>query len=113
MATPATLTYEQLHRQILSGKTAPVYLLHGEEGYFTDLLINDFIGLISPDDRDFNLYTLYAPETSMIAVDETCRRFPMMADRMVVILKRKPGNKRRQAEQLHTCARIRPRRRCS
>lgn len=75
MATPATLTYEQLHRQILSGKTAPVYLLHGEEGYFTDLLINDFIGLISPDDRDFNLYTLYAPETSMIAVDETCRRF--------------------------------------
>ena len=102
MATPATLTYEQLHRQILSGKTAPVYLLHGEEGYFTDLLINDFVGLISPDDRDFNLYTLYAPETSMIAVDETCRRFPMMADRMVVILKEAQAISATELNKLHT-----------
>lgn len=86
MATAAT-TYDDIRKQIKSGNLAPVYLIHGEEGFYLDRLIERFTVLVPESDRDFNLYTLYAPEVEMSLVDETCRRFPMMADRQVVILK--------------------------
>lgn len=86
MAEAAT-TFSSLRDQLSKGKLAPVYLLHGEEGYYIDRLVKMFESLIPEADRDFNLYTLYAPETSPAQVMDTCRRYPMMADRQVVILK--------------------------
>lgn len=83
----ATATFSSIRNQLTKNKPAPVYLLHGEEGYYIDRLIKMFESLISESDRDFNLYTLYAPETDTNQVIDTCRRYPMMADRQVVILK--------------------------
>lgn len=83
----AAITYASLCNLISKGKLAPVYLLHGEEGYFIDRLVKLFEAIIPDGDRDFNLYTLYAPETTPAQVIDTCRRYPMMADRQVVILK--------------------------
>ncbi len=85
-ATPA-LTYAQLCLDISSGKIAPIYLIHGEEGYYTDELAKRFENLVPEDERDFNLYTLYAPDTSAELLNATCRRYPMMSQRVVVILK--------------------------
>jgi hypothetical protein len=38
--------------------------LHGEEGYFTDVLVKDFENILPVEERDFNLYTLYAPQVT-------------------------------------------------
>lgn len=79
--------FSRLRRDLSAGNIASVYLLHGEEGYFIDELIKDFERLVPEDVRDFNLYTLYAPESGVETAMDICHRFPMMADRQVVILK--------------------------
>lgn len=86
MATAAP-SYQELCRQVRSGRPAPVYLLHGEEGFYIDRLVELFEALVPDEARDFNLYTLYAPEVSPDTIMDTCRRYPMMSDRLVVIVK--------------------------
>lgn len=66
---------------------APVYFLHGEEGYYTDALAKDFEDLLPEDEKVFNQYVVYAPQTEITQVIDLCRRIPMMAERQVVILK--------------------------
>lgn len=86
MATE-TLTYSTLMRQIQAGRLSPVYILFGEEGFYIDELVKQFEQVLSPEERDFNQYILYASDTSADTVIDTCRRYPMMSDRQVVILK--------------------------
>ncbi len=86
MATAAP-TFKELQQQIAARKTAPIYVLHGSEGYYVDELVKDFEKLIPEDARDFNLYVLYATQTTPEQVQETCMRYPMMSDFQVVILK--------------------------
>lgn len=81
------ITFDTLRRAIRAGKPAPVYLLHGKEGFFIDQLSRDIEALVDEADRDFNLTVLYAPQTEPAKVIEACRRYPMMADRQVVILR--------------------------
>lgn len=88
MAAPSTSSeFNRLRRDLRAGKAEPLYLLHGEEGYFIDELVKDFEELLPEADRDFNLYTLYAPETGVETPMDIARKFPMMAERQVVILK--------------------------
>lgn len=82
-----TIALAALKQQLAARKFAPVYLLHGEEGYYIDLIVKMAEDIIDPADRDFNLYTLYAPEVSPDTVMDACRRYPMMSDVQVVILK--------------------------
>lgn len=82
-----TQTFTDIKNAIESRKLAPIYILHGEESYFIDRLAKDFEKLVPESERDFNYYALYAPEITPETVMSTCRRFPMMADRQVVILK--------------------------
>lgn len=80
-------TFSSLKQQIGKKTLAPVYLLHGEEGYYIDELVKMFEEVLPPDMRDFNLYSLYAPEVTADTVIDTCRRYPMMTDFQIVILK--------------------------
>jgi DNA polymerase-3 subunit delta len=86
MATPAP-TFEGIRRQIANRQVAPLYVLHGAEGYYIDELVKDFEALVPESERDFNLYMLYATQTSPDVVVDACLRYPMMAERQVVILK--------------------------
>lgn len=90
-ATTKSLTYSELLTSIKSGQLAPVYVLHGEEAYYTDKLTGVFTTLVPEEDRDFNLTTLYGAditgETVYTDLLGTCKRYPMMSDRQVVILK--------------------------
>lgn len=85
--TPATPTFPALRAQIKKRNFQPVYLLHGEEGYYIDELVKDFEEIIPEEERDFNLYTLYAPESGVETVMDVCRQYPMMSEYQVVILK--------------------------
>ena len=87
MATTAQPTFASLTSEIKARRLAPVYLLHGEEGYFIDRLVEQFDTVLSDDEKEFNQYVLYAPQTEMLQAIDICRRYPMMADRQVVILK--------------------------
>lgn len=82
-----SLTADSIRRDIRQGKVAPVYLLHGEEGFFADLISKELEELVAPDDRDFDLTILYAPQTPPAAVIEAARRYPMMSPRQVVIVR--------------------------
>ena len=86
MAT-ATPSFESLRRDIAARQLAPVYLLHGEEGYYIDALVAEFLKVIPEEDKDFCERVLYAPESEPGYVMDVCRHLPMMAERQMVILK--------------------------
>lgn len=81
------VTYAQLQQSIKSGKPASFYFLYGEEGYFIDEAVGQLEEILPPGDRDFNQYTFYAPQTAADTVIDACQRYPMMADRQLVIVK--------------------------
>ncbi|MCM1029723.1 MAG: DNA polymerase III subunit delta [Pseudoflavonifractor sp.] len=88
MANPSAITYASLRASLVKGQVnAPVFILHGEEGYFTDELVKLFEALVSEADRDFGLFTFYGPTTNAAAIIQAARSFPMMVERQVVIVK--------------------------
>ncbi|GAK97054.1 DNA polymerase III delta subunit [Nonlabens tegetincola] len=69
-------------------KYQPVYFLCGEESYFIDLVSNYIENnVLDESEKGFNQVILYGKETNMAAVLENAKRFPMMADYQVVIVK--------------------------
>jgi DNA polymerase III subunit delta len=80
--------YEQFIRDIKAKNYKPLYFLEGDEPYYIDQ-ITQYIAenVLSEEERSFNQMVLYGKDTSIEQVIETARRFPMMAERQVVILK--------------------------
>ncbi len=66
----------------------PVYWLGGEEEYYIDQLI-DFgeHHLLSNEEASFNLTVFYGRDAEWAAVVNACKRYPMFAERQVVLLK--------------------------
>jgi DNA polymerase III subunit delta len=66
----------------------PLYLLHGEEPYYIDQ-IGNYIehNVLSEAERGFNQTVLYGKDTDIMTVLNTAKRYPMMADYQVVIVK--------------------------
>jgi len=80
--------YKQIVDSIQNKKYAPVYFLDGEEPYYFDKLIELFEEkILLPSERDFNLSVLYGRDVNWKEVINVCRRFPMFAERQLVILK--------------------------
>ena len=74
--------------ELKARKYAPVYFLQGEETYYIDL-IADYIEehVLSPAEKGFNQVVVYGKDVTMATVLTHARRFPMMAERQVVIVK--------------------------
>lgn len=80
--------YKKLRQSLETGKFAPVYLIDGEEPYYLDDLTEFFEKkILTPAECDFNLMVLYGKDATWADVVNACRRFPMFAQRQVVILK--------------------------
>jgi DNA polymerase III subunit delta len=81
-------TVKKILGEFKSKKYAPVYFLQGEEPYFIDVL-SDFIekNVLSEAEKGFNQVVVYGKDVSMATVLTHARRFPMMAERQVVIVK--------------------------
>ena len=83
-----TADFKKILQSLQQKQYAPVYLIDGEEPYYLDLLTQYFEEkILQPGERDFNLMVLYGKEVSWADVVNACRRFPMFAERQVVILK--------------------------
>ncbi len=81
-------SFQQIVQSIEQKKFAPVYLVDGEEPYYLDLITEYFEEkILTEAERDFNLIVLYAKDVEWSDVVNACRRFPMFAERQVVILK--------------------------
>jgi len=66
----------------------PVYWLEGEEEYYIDQLVDYAESrILSPEEAGFNLTVFYGKDADWTAVINACRRYPMFAERQVVILK--------------------------
>lgn len=66
----------------------PIYFLGGEEPYFIDV-ISDYIqnNVLEEHERDFNQTILYGKETNANEIMSVAKRFPMMSEYQVVIVK--------------------------
>ncbi|MFC4872003.1 DNA polymerase III subunit delta [Negadavirga shengliensis] len=79
---------ESTLKDLKAGKFAPVYFLHGEEPYFIDK-ITSYIEehALAPQDKGFNQIMMYGKDANMSTILTNAKRFPMMAERQVVIVK--------------------------
>jgi len=74
--------------EIAKKKPAPVYFLQGDEPYFIDLVANAIEQtLLQESERSFNQVVLYGGESSVTAILSHARRFPMMSEYQVVIVR--------------------------
>ena len=66
----------------------PIYWLEGEEEYFIDKVV-DYAehNILDPAEASFNLSVFYGKDAAWTDVVNSCMRYPMFADRQVVILK--------------------------
>jgi len=73
---------------IKSGNIRPIYFLMGEEPYYIDA-ISDYIenNVLSEEEKGFNQMVLYGRDVTVEDIISNAKRFPMMADRQVVIVK--------------------------
>ena len=77
-----------LIEEVKSGVFKPVYLLMGEEPYYPELLCQAIIDNCLQDwEKDFNELICYGADTDADTVVTAALRFPMMADRQLVVLK--------------------------
>ncbi len=81
-------TFESICTNIRKRQFSPVYFLMGEEPYFidriTDLLLET---VLTETEKDFNQVILYGADTSAVQVINAARRFPMMSEYQLVVVR--------------------------
>jgi DNA polymerase-3 subunit delta len=79
---------KQLVADINSGNIKPIYFLMGEEPYYIDK-ISEYIeeNVLTPEEKGFNQVVLYGRDIAIDDIVENAKRYPMMSERQVVIIK--------------------------
>jgi DNA polymerase-3 subunit delta len=82
------VTYEALMTSLKNRNYKPVYFLAGDEPYYIDL-ISDYIEdkVLPENEKAFNQIIIYGEDTSVPAIIDSARRFPMMSSHQVIIVK--------------------------
>ncbi|MGE4415093.1 MAG: DNA polymerase III subunit delta [Bacteroidales bacterium] len=81
-------SFRELVVSIRNGQFAPFYVITGEEPYYADFLIKEIEQrALTPEEKGFNMTVVYGSDISSAGVVEASRRYPMMAQRQVVIVK--------------------------
>ena len=82
------ITYEEIIRNLRNKVYSPVYFLMGEEDYYIDR-IADYIAdtVLTETEKEFNLTVLYGSDVDIATIVNTARRYPMMSEHQVVVIK--------------------------
>jgi DNA polymerase-3 subunit delta len=82
------MTYEEIIKTLKKREFAPIYFLMGEESFFIDK-ITDYIieNALQDHEKDFNQSILYGKDTDIATIITTARRFPMMSEKQVVVIR--------------------------
>jgi DNA polymerase-3 subunit delta len=82
------VTFEEIMSDLKNRIYKPVYFLAGEEPYYIDLITSYIEEKVLPEDaKAFNQMVMYGEDTTIPAIIETSRRFPMMSNHQVIIVK--------------------------
>jgi len=82
------MSYEKILADWQKKVFKPIYWLEGEETYYIDHLMQYAENnLLSETEKEFNLTILYGRDTDWAQLINACRRYPMFADKQVVLLK--------------------------
>ena len=82
------VTFDSIMTELRGGTYRQVYYLMGDEPYYIDQIC-DYIAenALRPEERDFNQTVLFGSDVTASTVVDAARRYPMMAERQVVIVK--------------------------
>jgi len=82
------MKYEQILAELKNRHYGPVYFLMGEEPYFIDVLTETIAeNVLNESERTFNQLVIYGKDTDVNTIITAARRFPMMAQYQVVIVR--------------------------
>lgn len=82
-------------QDIKAKRLHPIYLLYGEESYFIDEIVSLIENeVLTESEKAFNQTIYYAKDIEIKEVLESARRFPMMANFQVIIIKEAQGYKK-------------------
>jgi len=75
-------------KELENREYSPVYFLQGEEPYYIDL-ISSYLeeNVLEESEKSFNQIILYGKDAKIAEILTNARRFPMMAERQLVIVK--------------------------
>ena len=82
------LSWNEIFKDLKNKVYYPVYLLMGEEPFYIDV-ISGYIedNVLDETEKEFNQTVLYGRETDIPTIISTAKRYPMMANHQVVIIK--------------------------
>ena len=82
------VTFQTIMQDLKNRNFSPFYLLMGEESYYIDS-ISDYIAshVLSPEECDFNQTICFGSDVTAVQVADMARRYPMMAEYQVIIVK--------------------------
>jgi len=88
MAEAKNITFQSIMRDLQGRKFVPVYYLMGDEPYYIDK-IADYIAehVLQPEERDFNQTVLFGSDVTAAQIADAARRYPMMSEHQVLIVK--------------------------
>jgi DNA polymerase-3 subunit delta len=82
------MDYSQIITDLKNKKYSPVYFMEGEEPYFMDQVSHYILeNVLTEDEKGFNQSILYGKDLSIDSIMTASKRFPMMAERQVVVIR--------------------------
>lgn len=82
------MTASDIIKDLKARKFKPVYLLHGEEPYYVDQIVHYMEeNLLNEMEKGFNQTVLYGKDTDMATILNAAKRYPMMSDYQLVVVK--------------------------
>ena len=98
MAEAKNITFQSIMHDLQERKFVPVYYLVGDEPYYIDR-IADYIAehVLQPEERDFNQTILFGSDVTAAQIADTARRYPMMSEYQVLIVKEAQNLKNTEA----------------
>lgn len=98
MAEAKNVSFDSIMADLKARKFVPVYYLMGDEAYYIDQ-IADYIAenVLQPEERDFNQTVLFGSDVNASQIADYARRYPMMSEYQVLIVKEAQNVKNTEA----------------
>jgi DNA polymerase-3 subunit delta len=88
MAAKAGITFDTVAHDVKAGKISPLYCLMGDEPFYIDRLESIITQKVMPEsNRDFDMELLYGSDVDGMRVADSCRQFPMLGEKRLVIVR--------------------------
>ncbi|MBR5856640.1 MAG: DNA polymerase III subunit delta [Bacteroidales bacterium] len=94
--------YNTILNDIRAKRFKPVYVFMGEEPYYSDILTDELLAnVLEPHERDFNQTLVYGSDTNQGEIVSLARRFPMFAERQLIVVREAQALAKGEALELY------------